>query len=104
MNIEDNRLIAEFLGSRVTVDTYFINGMYMSIDDSELKFHSDWNWLMEIIEKIKVINQTAVGEFKDKLLHYQRNNKTIFDLSILECKEVVFDLGLEFSKWYITNK
>ena len=66
----------------------------------DLIFHSDWNWLMEVVEKIRGIDQTAKEDFKIRLLHHQRNNKTVFDLSILEGKEYVYNACIEFIKWY----
>lgn len=69
----------------------------------KIAFSFDWNWLMKVVENIRHIDQSAKGEFKTKLLHYQRNNKTIFDVSILEGKESVYKLSLEFVNWYNEN-
>jgi len=56
-NIENNKLIAEFLGFQLTNLGWFDNEEHLinvekdnTFDD--LKFHSDWNWLMEVIETI----------------------------------------------------
>jgi hypothetical protein len=57
--LENNRLIAEFLGQKS--DKYeFPQFGYMNtkgdfiteFNDSQLKFHKDWNWLMPVVEKI----------------------------------------------------
>jgi hypothetical protein len=64
--LADNKLIAEFMGCRFVdeVCTKFDTGI--SVPDpilrkalgrsiKELKFHSSWNWLMPVVEKIENI-------------------------------------------------
>jgi hypothetical protein len=48
---EFNRLCAEFLGIKKSQDLYVWNLLLFSED--ELLFHSDWNWIMEVVEKIE---------------------------------------------------
>ena len=87
--IENNKLIAEFMG--------YANKRPLT--DSLLeKLYNDWNSIMPVVEKIRVIDQTAKGDFRTKLLHYQRNNKNIFDASILEGIQFVYTLVVEFIK------
>ena len=65
-----NRKCAEFLGWKhyeglnvksngsfetIQSNNYFFNRVYTK---SELKFHSDWNWMMEVIKKIESIKRT----------------------------------------------
>ena len=94
MNTENNKIIAEFMGN------YLLKNHQGGYDEMIKKFSSDWNWLMQVVEKIRSIDSKAKGDFRVKLLHYQRNNKTIFDLSILEGKEHVYQACSEFVKWY----
>lgn len=118
MNTENNKLIAEFMEAQVTIDTYFITGMYMTISENDLKYHSDWNWLMEVVEKIESlgvnfwsvkskVKLTIVGELAKKLnsslydtefegydfIYTQENSK----------KEAVYNACVEFIKWYNQN-
>ncbi|MGL5713284.1 MAG: hypothetical protein ACRCX2_09715 [Paraclostridium sp.] len=105
--LENNKLIAEFLGLNLYRGYWYKSTTATErkiCKEQALKFHNDWNWLMKVIEKIRVIDSKAKGNFKIKLLHYHRNNKTIFDLSILEGKEYVYNAFLEFIKWYNENK
>lgn len=114
--IENNKLIAEFMGglynnqSRLSLQSNEIwlpyHGVcnYKSDNGKSLNYHSSWDWLMPVLEKIRSIDNKAKEDFKIKLLHYQRNNKTIFDLSILESKEYIYNACIEFIKWYNENK
>lgn len=111
---ENNKLIAEFMGARQINGSFEMYGIIPTIEDGEdeqhffypheLKFNEDWNWLMEVVYKIRYTEQTAKDEIKIKITFYQRNNKTIFDLSILEGREYVYKAVIEFIKWYNLNK
>ena len=55
--IENNRLIAEFLGFQLTDLGWFDSEEVLSNIERDntfdnLKFHYDWNWLIKIVEKI----------------------------------------------------
>ena len=101
---ENNKIIAEFMGLSYCTK-YQYEGWYKTPEHNEricdfdgLKYHKDWNSIMPVVEKIRVIDQTAKGDFRTKLLHYQRNNKNIFDASILEGIQFVYTLVVEFIK------
>ena len=54
---ENNKIIAEFMGAKLTKDLKIMYPVYEG-DSSyvkNLKYHSDWNWLMEVVEKIENI-------------------------------------------------
>lgn len=50
-----NKRCAEFLGLELAgpgfISGYFYNDDYYHFED--MKFHLDWNWIMEVIEKIE---------------------------------------------------
>lgn len=66
--IENNILIAEFLGGEIVLweakdrlgddienDTYYVYfpGLFGGISVEDLNYHEDWNWLMQVVEKIE---------------------------------------------------
>jgi hypothetical protein len=113
MTTENNKIIAKFMGFEIKNKINYVpsslpkcmkDAEHLKVNKSEnLPFHNDWNWLMEVVEKIRSIDNKAKGNFRTSLLHYQRNNRTIFGLSILEGKEYVYNACLEFIKWYNEN-
>ena len=55
---EGNKLIAEFMGLEKNDFGYWVNkdylfGAQLKLFDFELKFHSSWDWLMPVVEKIE---------------------------------------------------
>ena len=92
-NKEDyNKLCAEFLGTEET--EYLVEEQMDLRGNKELLFHSDWDWIMQVIEKIENINE------KEK--HYQwegidgttRNNFINYEVNI-ERNECGIWLNLE---------
>ena len=95
MNTENNKLIAEFLCTTQKTkdldDCYILNGKAYHIED--LNFHSNWNWLMEVVEKIFKdfynLNPCPIGlkmEIEKQLIKVN--------------KEAVYNACVEFIKWY----
>lgn len=57
--IEGNKLIAEFMGWEKSPYENLPNKMYkndLGVHISQLKYNSDWNWLMEVVETIEDLN------------------------------------------------
>lgn len=99
----NNKLIAEFMGyikhtqtkAYLTTDGYF--------HERDLKFHKDWNWLMEVVEKIESIGFTF--ETKKNWARITRKGENII-LRWEEDKtkiEAVYNACVEFIKWYNEN-
>lgn len=58
MNIqESNTLIAKFMagGDSLHLQKDYITEEYYTLDSDELAFHSSWDWLMPVLDKIKDI-------------------------------------------------
>ena len=111
--IENNKLIAEFLDWEFddlseTFETPFLKlvephafgdeQFSCKLQDFELEFHSDWNWLMVVVEKIESIKGTQIFingisceiMFKGKIISKHFNTKI----------EAVYNAVVEFIKWY----
>ncbi len=56
MKIEENKLIADFMGMKYGPERKFENGEWTHTVDSLSRFHSSWDWLIPVLEKI--------GEYK----------------------------------------
>lgn len=57
--IQNNRLIAEFMGARLTHPHIYEYEIYPTEhsskywDDYAMLYHKEWNWLMPVVEKIE---------------------------------------------------
>ena len=97
MNTEtNNKLMAEFMGFQSTSLGWFDNEEHLinvekdnTFDD--LKFHKDWNWLMEVAEKCLTVNVDV-----EPINHYFIINDALLTININE----VYNACVEFIKWY----
>jgi len=96
-NLKNNKLIAEFLGLEKFKDllaTIHNGKINISIDIYEQsKFDTDWNWLMEVVEKILNICLEL-----DSMEMYYSITDSIPDIN-QSYNEVI-----EFINWYKGNK
>jgi hypothetical protein len=78
---------------------FVIDGkQYTMLETMSMKFHSDWNWIHEVIEKI---NDTPIEDgfiecIEAKYLIFQRLGKTH--------KSAVVEAIWQFLQWYNQNK
>ena len=112
MNTEtNNKLMAEFMGFQSTSLGWFDNEEHLinvekdnTFDD--LKFHSDWNWLMEVVGKIENYNEyTSVLFFPQgcAIVCFIENGFSFSN----DCDtkiEAVYNACIEFIKWYNKQK
>lgn len=111
---ENNKLIAEFMGglynnqSRLSLQSNEIwlpyHGVcnYKSDNGKSLKYHSDWNWLMEVVEKIEGLEYNV--EFSKNhciiIAEIEKvDSKRITKYSEIKIK-AVYNACVEFIKWY----
>lgn len=130
---ETNKLIAEFLGwknhfkSGGLAKVYIGDKSYIQdwecfnvekqklITPIEMKFHADWNWLMEVVEKIESLGVniwvvknkvkiTIIGELAQKLnnsLYDTEFEGYDFEYYTKETKiEAVYNACVTFIEWY----
>ena len=105
-----NKIIAEFMGAKLTKDLKIMYPVYEG-DSSyvkNLKYHSDWNWLMEVVEKIESLhesNNVLIGtnityvQIHNKVSNEQETFKGVSNIKI----EAVYNACIEFIKWYNEN-
>lgn len=92
--LEGNKILAEFMGGKLdspdSKHYYFIErGRY----ESKLFYHSSWDWLMPVVEKILNICQE-----NDEMEKYYTITDAIPDI------ESVWLACVEFVKWYNEQK
>ncbi len=97
---EFNKLCAEFLGGKIKEDGWNFcltdfgvkHCGYGFHEGFDLKFHSDWNWIMEVVEKISNIPDGVGYVF-------------VRDLDgVMHKKQVVVESIWQFLNWYNEQK
>ena len=107
--IENNKLLAEFMGGYqydqeddfITFD--FTNNIFSNdtISLKHLKFDIDWNWLMEVVEKIDSLCINTGFEIYSRYVHIRVNNNLTISSNVCNSKrEAVYKACVEFVKWY----
>ena len=106
--IENNKLIAEFLSVKIhpceTIENFkFLpmeeRGLYNGYFIDELNYHEDWNWLMEVVEKIESLGY-RIEIVKHICRIYLSNKETIIISENTPKIEAVYNAVVEFIKWY----
>lgn len=111
--IDGNKLIAEFLcfkyrnqakyWGRYPLDDNSFLSLKGEVEMHSLKFHSSWDWLMPVVEKIESLN------FTTSIYHLPKTLNTVKILSggadVVgvngETKiEAIYKTVVEFIKWY----
>jgi hypothetical protein len=112
--IEYNKKCAEFLGgvyeryeklSFEPKGRWFIKQFPDALQDHNLKFHSDWNWIMEVVKKIWVISEEIDGNYQKDSEYYDHFYALNFHkMYLFTPKEVVLESINDFLNWYNINK
>lgn len=118
--IEGNKLIAEFMGNKCKDDLWYMpnqsqfafQGDYSYKMDAfyskDLKFHSSWDWLMPVVERIRHSNIGDVGygvtfHVQNDACWFGIDNSRHKELNTYmekELQEAVWKAVIEFIKWY----
>ena len=118
--LEGNKLIAEFMITQKPSDDFcvnwkdkigfsvFMNGKSKTYLYSKLKFHSSWDWLMPVVEKIDNfgVNVIVGRMFCDIKYIDPLNPSKEFEIRIASGVKMnaVYGAVIEFIKWYNENK
>jgi len=94
--MNDNKLIAEFMGEKFTDNSGVVQGLNYKLIEKKhgkgnngFRFHTSWDWLMPVVEKCFDTQQPEEGQ------HYFIN-ESLLTMDI----EVVYDRVVEFIKQY----
>ncbi len=109
--MKDNKLIAEFMEfHRDTEDLYLIDNYNLRSENQfqatyvrEMKFHSSWDWLMPVVEKIERDERYDVDilQYGTRITDNQKeivNN--IADISFDKKIEHTYDAIVKFIQYY----
>lgn len=97
--IEKDKIITEFMELRLNPET--INSDFPQCESpirqdksfETMRFHYDWNWLMEVVNKI--------SEYR---LAYPEQANKVCNLKIVINKNALYNACVEFAKWYNQQK
>jgi hypothetical protein len=109
----NNILIAEFMGLE-EIYTPLLNIYEISETETcletDLAYHTDWNWLMPVVEKIEHIDSIDVNILTNgtRIYEWRSGGKVIIDnsadISFSNKIEHTYHAVVEFIKWYNENK
>lgn len=109
MNIENNKLIAEFMNYKPTFEVY-INDVLTTLEIPIKNYHSDWNWLMEVVEKIESIEykkdlfyNVIIGGFLECSVQDIEGRIIVETIVGSEKIESVYNACVTFIEWYNQN-
>ena len=111
MTTENNKIIAKFMGyidNGCSEEGFLINPTTNYDEDIiELKFNSDWNCLMDVVEKIEslgynfnITSQNATA-LQNHSAIYQTN---IYSVDGTKKIQATYETVVEFIKWYNQQK
>ena len=117
--LEGNKLIAEFMGvAPVYDDEYEMYQVIQVIEDvedeqhfftpKEMLFHSDWNWLMEVVDKLDYLGaKVTIGRMKGDIEYIDplnAENKVEVGIACGVKITAVYAAIVQFINWYNSNK
>ena len=108
--IEKNKLIADFMGCKdkntalqTIAERLKDDEIWLPFHNVEsinnLKYHKDWNWLIEVIENIESLGY-RIEIVKHICRIYLSNKETIIISENIPKIEAVYNACVEFIKWY----
>jgi hypothetical protein len=108
IKIEDsNKMIAVFLGCKVKgYIVYRLDNENISFVD-DLKYHTSWDWLMPVVEKIEAMGYTVVIHREATLISAYDNDLNCIWKTTKWDQEVkinhVYQAIVQFIQWYNQN-
>ena len=119
---ENNRLLSDFIGWKLDEEfesymvpiNFIVNGdfkewaptkhvddiEYYILTDSQMEFHRDWNWLMEVVDRINNTGRFEVVIQKGFCYVSDESNELTLSCPASNTLEAVYQAVVEFIKWY----
>lgn len=109
--IQNNRLIADFMGTKLGVDLYSWRiGCTEPLREEHLNYHASWGWLMPVVEKIeslgfdsRICGNNSDGGFLCDFVDVE-NNEASCKVSYSSKIEAVYLTVVDFIKWQNESK
>tara|TARA_R110000868_G_scaffold411134_1_gene701929 strand:- start:28 stop:396 length:369 start_codon:yes stop_codon:yes gene_type:complete len=119
--LESNKLIAEFMGWTVQRREFSVNKNPLTnewLSDDKLLFHTSWDWLMPVVEKIGLLKDSSLTiSYREDLIPmvttYHKGgfvntwgvvSKKPTGNRVTTMKEATYNSVVEFIKWFNENK
>lgn len=108
-NMENNKLIAEFMGFQETSIGWYDADECLHEKDNTfdtLKFNVDWNWLMKVVEKIENLGYGVTIGMADYCViqnDWKEDMKEIYSMTKNGKLLCVYDACVEFINWHNKN-
>lgn len=99
--MNQNKLIAEFMGLQFSKGEYY-RPLYNSgdwIPENELQYHTSWDWLMPVVEKIENLGyELIIAESRCKINHNTDHSiEEVINIDIIGSKiDVTYQAVVEF--------
>lgn len=111
---QKNRMIAEFMGMQLTNIGWFDNEEVLKLSHTmdntfdELLFHTSWDWLMPVVEKIEGLGFTIEKNFQPVDNDWQclvvKGNDILFQEFNEQSIQAMHYVVSEFIEWYNEQK
>ena len=109
--LAEYRLIAEFEGAIIEPFRNFYTIEFPNRNkcwDTDLKYSTDWNWLMPVVEKIESLGEfgycVTISSTWIRIYNQIHNTDTIVDMDTFNSKDTkiqdIYNAVVEFIKWY----
>lgn len=84
--IQQNEILAKFMGWKEIPEMPYVKNRYQQMQGllwfaSELKFHSSWDWLMPVVEKLESIGFALHIDEDTVYLHFPGNEMEMIDFT-----------------------
>lgn len=101
MNTENNKIIAEFMGYKKSIANTWFKGNKI-VQTTSFKYDSDWNWLMEVVDKIESLK--VVVEIRENVCYIETSANNYYSELEDTKLQATYKAVLVFIKWYNEQK